>query len=88
MDSSLLASVSSVLGCKVDVLPLKCLGLPLTNKNISSINWTPLINKIQQRLALWQGPLLSSIGRLTLIKAIISSIQVYYLSMFAMPKVI
>lgn len=88
VDSSLQSLTSSVLGCKTDSLPTKYLGLPLSNIRITLADWAPLINKVQQRLALWQGPLLSSGGRLTLIKVTVASIPIYYMSLFALPKVV
>jgi len=49
-------------------------------------SWQPIIEKIQQRLATWKASCLTRPGKLVLIKAVLSSLPVYYLSLFRMPK--
>jgi len=49
-------------------------------------SWQPVIERVQQRLASWKASCLSRPGKLVLIKAVLSSLPVYYLSLFKMPK--
>ena len=49
-------------------------------------SWQPIIERIQYRLSSWKASCLSRAGKLTLIKAMLSSLPVYYLSIFKMPK--
>lgn len=86
MHGSLLDDASEMLGCKVEKLPLKYLGLPLSNRRLKVADWDFLIQCIQRRLSLWQGPLLSLVGRLVLIKATISSLPIYHMSLLVMPS--
>ncbi|XP_074288362.1 uncharacterized protein LOC141613522 [Silene latifolia] len=44
-----------------------------------------VIEKIQRRIASWNGILLSPAGRLTLITSVLSSISIYFLSVFKLP---
>lgn len=44
-----------------------------------------MLEKFKIKLASWKRRYLSFAGRLTLIKAILSSLPVYYLSLFKMP---
>ena len=50
--------------------------------------WKPVMEKIQNRLASWKAKILSRAGRLNLIKSVLNSQPVYFMSMFKMPKAI
>ncbi|GJY20173.1 hypothetical protein Tco_0392739 [Tanacetum coccineum] len=53
-----------------------------------SVNWLPLVDRFQKRLSNWKSNSLSIGGRLTLIKAVIGSLGVYFFSTFKAPKFI
>ncbi|XP_028113696.1 uncharacterized protein LOC114311727 [Camellia sinensis] len=84
-DSSL-HEFASVLHCKAQKLPLKYLGLPLGASPRRKKTWKPVIDKIKLRLAGWKRRSLSFASRLTLIKAVLSSLPVYFLSLFRVPE--
>lgn len=48
--------------------------------------WEPLIEKMRKKLATWKGKLLSIGGRLTLLKASISNLPIYFMSLYPMPQ--
>lgn len=48
--------------------------------------WNPIIEKFNKKLASWKGNLLSIGGRLTLIKASLTSLPLYFMSLFPVPK--
>ena len=74
------------LWCKTVSLPVTYLGLPIgTNPRIKKV-WDPVLKKIKGKLASWKTKFLSFGGRLTLIKACLNSLPIYYLSLFRMPK--
>ena len=77
---------ADVLKCKLVQLPITYLGVPLGANMRKFSSWQPVIAKIQQRLASWKASCLSRAGKLALIKAVLSSLPVYYLSLFKMPK--
>ncbi|KAK3224602.1 hypothetical protein Dsin_004464 [Dipteronia sinensis] len=76
---------AKVIGCKQASLPISYLGLPLGANPSSIACWNPIIQKIEKRLAPWKMRFLSKGGQLVLIKAVLSSIPTYYLSMFKFP---
>ncbi|GJX53244.1 RNA-directed DNA polymerase, eukaryota, reverse transcriptase zinc-binding domain protein [Tanacetum coccineum] len=74
------------IGCAAGSLPLIYLGLPIgTNMNNLS-NWNTLVDKFKAKLSRWKANLLSIGGRLTLIKSVLGSLGIYYLSMFKVPE--
>ncbi|CAL5376573.1 unnamed protein product [Camellia sinensis] len=76
------------LNCKFQKLPIKYLGLPLGASPRSSRTWRPVIDKCKQRLASWKRRYLSLAGRLTLIKSVLASLPIFYLSIFKMPEMV
>lgn len=75
-------------GCLHTKCPFTYLGFPL-GKNMNRCSaWKPILEIIQNKLASWKASLLSRAGRLTLIKSVLNSLPVYYMSMFKLPKVV
>lgn len=76
----LVTNFASRLNCMKISLPFTYLGLLLgANPRRKSIRAT-IIEKCQRRLASWKKRFLSFGGRLTLIKSVLSSLPVYYVS--------
>ena len=73
-------------GCLHCKCPVKYLGLPLGNSMKRASAWKPVVDKIQNRLNTWKARILSRAGRLTLIKSVLNSLPLYYMSMFKMPR--
>ncbi|XP_050211520.1 uncharacterized protein LOC126661702 [Mercurialis annua] len=79
---------AEMVGCRIDSLPVKYLGLPLTGRKLVTGTWDHVIERFKSRLALWKGSLLSPAGRLVLIKSVLFSILVYFMSLHSMPNTI
>jgi hypothetical protein len=60
----------------------KYLGLPLHIRKLRRIDMQPLIDKIGARLPSWKGKLLSTSGRETLVKTMLSSLPIYHMTVF------
>ncbi|CAL5415768.1 unnamed protein product [Camellia sinensis] len=86
VDVEALSSCADILNCKVQGLPMKFLGLPLGANPGRKSTWKPVLDKVKARLAGWKRRTLSFAGRLTLIKSALSSLPIYYLSLFRMPN--
>ena len=69
-------------------LPIRYLGLPLISTRLSFIDCQQIFNKMQQTLHSWVTKRSSYGGRLQLIKTVLNGIQLYYTSVFILPKVV
>ena len=74
------------MGCSHSSCPFSYLGFPLGDHMNRRVAWKPVLERIQKRLASWKAKVLSRVGRLTLIKSVLNSLPVYYMSMFKLPK--
>ncbi|KAK3231468.1 hypothetical protein Dsin_003349 [Dipteronia sinensis] len=76
---------AAIVKCAKASLPISYLGLPLGGRQCLTLFWAELVQRIRNRMALWKRMFLNKWGRLVLIKAIMSSIPNYYMSVFKMP---
>jgi hypothetical protein len=77
--------VREILGCKLTLLPMKYLGLPLGASFKDHTIWNSVLEKVERRLAGWKRLYLSKGGKVTLIKSTLSNIPTYFLSLFPIP---
>ena len=73
--------LASKLGCGVGSLPTSYLGLPLGANHKALGVWDSVEERFRKRLASWKIQYISMGGRLTLIRSILSSLPIYYLSL-------
>lgn len=70
-----------VLGCRVESLPFRYLGLPLRGDHRGIAFWRPLVEKFSLKLEKWKKLLLSKGGRLTLAQLVLNSLPIFYFSL-------
>ncbi|KAK9048994.1 hypothetical protein SSX86_032039 [Deinandra increscens subsp. villosa] len=88
LDTPLTEEIAGALGCQIGKLPFTYLGIPV-GANMGLIrNWTPMIEKVKSRLNRWKALTLTQGGKATLIKSILGSLPLYYLSLFKAPSVV
>ena len=76
------------LGCGVGSLPSSYLGLPLGAPHRALGVWDSIEDRSRRRLATWKRQYISKGGRITLIRSTLSSLPIYFLSLFRMPKIV
>ena len=74
--------------CLESSFPISYLGLPLGGNPNREVFWNPVIKKVEQRLAPWKRNFISKGGRLVLIKAVLSSLPSYFMSVFSIPALV
>ncbi|KAL2253052.1 UNVERIFIED_CONTAM: LINE-1 retrotransposable element ORF2 protein [Sesamum indicum] len=75
-----------ILGFQEGHLPMRYLGLPLISSRLSISDCEPLISKIDARITGWEGISLSYAGRVQIIKSVLSTLSLYWVSAFILPK--
>lgn len=81
-----LAEAVNILNCKKRCVPFKYLGLPIGVDPCKKSTWFPMVEKVRKRLSSWSGKYLSFGCRIVLIKSVLLSIPIYFLSFFKAPK--
>ena len=91
------AKLALELGCGIGSLPTLYLGLPLGASHKAIGVWdsveerfrkrlASVEERFRKRLASWKMQYISKGGRITLIRNTLSSLPIYYLSLFRMPQ--
>nr|GEY94209.1 reverse transcriptase domain, reverse transcriptase zinc-binding domain protein [Tanacetum cinerariifolium] len=81
-------NITRVVNCSYGSLPFSYLGL-LVGKDMNRIEaWADIVNTFTKKLSSWKANLLSIGGRLTLVKSVLGSLPIYFLSMFKAPEAV
>ncbi|GJX23647.1 putative RNA-directed DNA polymerase, eukaryota, reverse transcriptase zinc-binding domain protein [Tanacetum coccineum] len=88
VSSNDIESMAAGTGCSASNLPFSYLGLPIGSNMNRIANWNSLIERFKIRLSGWKANMLSSGGRLTLIKSVLGSLGIYYFSIFKVPEAV
>ena len=76
----------TLFGCGSGRYPFRYLGIPMHHKKLSNKDWLTIEERIQKKLSSWKGKHLSVGGRLVLINSVLSSLAMFMLSFFEVPK--
>jgi hypothetical protein len=77
---------SQLFGCVVGKYPFRYLGLPMHFRKLFNKDWKIIEQRIEKRLSGWKGKMLTSGGRLVLINSVLSSLPMFMMSFFELPK--
>ncbi|GJY34673.1 putative ribonuclease H-like domain-containing protein [Tanacetum coccineum] len=79
-------AILQILPFEEGTLPVKYLGVPLVTSRLVFRDCKELIEKVQARVDDWKNKFLSAAGRLQLIRSVLSSMHIYWASMFILPS--
>ena len=85
-DGEEISQITTQSGCNIGSFPFMYLGLPIVGNMRKKGNSKVMVNKIKTRLSKWKENRLSMGGRVTLFKAELGSISIYYMSIFKVPE--
>ncbi|GKB63874.1 putative RNA-directed DNA polymerase, eukaryota, reverse transcriptase zinc-binding domain protein [Tanacetum coccineum] len=88
VSSNEVSDMARVTGCAAGIIPFIYIGLPVGSNMNRTANWNKLVDLFWSKLSSWKAFLLSIGGRLTLIKLVLGSVGIYYMSIFKVPKTI
>jgi hypothetical protein len=73
-------------GCESGSLPFRYLRIPIHYKKLKNSEWNPVKGRFEKKLGCWAGKLLSYGDRLVLINSVLTSLPMFMLSLFDLPK--
>lgn len=78
--------VADMLGCQLGTLPMKYLGLPISDTKLVKADLHGVVEKQGKRLGTWKTPQLSMGGRLILINSSLTSLPMYAMLFYRLPE--
>jgi hypothetical protein len=72
-----IARVRDILSCRIEDLPCRYLGAPLSVRRLKRSDEQPLIDKVAAKIPIWKGNMLNVAGRTALVKAATSAIPTH-----------
>ncbi|GKB52169.1 RNA-directed DNA polymerase, eukaryota [Tanacetum coccineum] len=80
-----ITEMANIIGCEASTIPFVYLGVSVGVNMTRIRSWKELIDKFKTRLSRWKVKTLSVGGRLKLLKSVLGSIAIYYMSIFKTP---
>ncbi|KAL4347879.1 hypothetical protein GQ457_17G007890 [Hibiscus cannabinus] len=78
-------SWASLIHCQREKFPSSYLGLSLGHARNSLSIWNPVLERLKKKLSTWKSKMLSLGGRITLVKSVLASLPVFFMSLFPLP---
>ncbi|GKV02363.1 hypothetical protein SLEP1_g14810 [Rubroshorea leprosula] len=76
------------LNCKSGSIPFTYLGMPVRDAMGRRKAWIPIIENFNKKLAVWKAKCLSIGGRVTLLSSVLSTLPIYFMFIFKIPKIV
>ncbi|GJW33973.1 putative RNA-directed DNA polymerase [Tanacetum coccineum] len=78
--------ILAVLPFEEEKLPVKYLGVPLVPSRFVYRDCAELVERVKRRISDWKNKFLSFAGRAQLVRSVLSSMHIYWASMFILPS--
>jgi hypothetical protein len=76
----------NIFGCEIGSLPFKYLGIPIHYRKLLNKEWKTVEDRFDGKLGAWVAKMLSYGDRLVLINSVLTSLPMFMLSFFDIPK--
>jgi hypothetical protein len=73
-------------GCHEGSFPFKYLGIPMHYRKLGNKDWKVIEERIEKKLSSWKGKYLLMGGRLFLINSVLTSLVMFMVSFFEIPR--
>ena len=77
---------SQLFGCQSGMYTFRYLGIPMHFRKLRNADWRIVEEKFEKKLSSWKGKHMSVGGRLVLINSVLTSLAMFMLSFFEVPK--
>jgi len=77
---------TSLFGCNAGKYPFRYLGIPMHHRQLLNSEWRMIEECFQKKLSCWKAKYLSYGGRLVLLNLVLSSLPMFMMSFFEIPK--
>ena len=88
VNSNQMMIFASILNCEIMKSPFSYLGVKVGGNHKRCAFWDGMLIKLRSRLSAWKGKSLSLAGRVCLIKSVLTSLPLFYVSLFCMPTTV
>ena len=75
-----------IFGCEIGSLPFKYLGIPIHYRKLLNKEWKSMEDRFERKLGSWVAKMLSYGDCLVLINSVLTSLPMFLLSFFEIPK--
>ena len=72
--------------CNTGEYPFRYLGIPMHHRQLLNSEWSKVEERFEKKLSCWKAKYLSYGGRLVLLNSVLSSLPIFMMSFFEIPK--
>ena len=77
---------TDLFGCNAGEYPFRYLGIPIHLSQLLNSEWGKVEERFEKNLSCWKTKYLSYGGRLVLLNSVLSSLPIFMMSFFEIPK--